>query len=226
MAKILFKASSLTSTSSDLSMEYRFSGSKQNLLPCIFLNAICWISWDCSLILWIILKMCSCWLWNLLFLLISNQQVAYTFTIKFIKLWSFVVHKHMSLMAKVNHLAWFNGPIFQEAYLESTWPLEIPTAYSYRSLWSQLRSCISSIFKIESRGLLIVENDIWGKSWQSFEHNFPQGATECCKAFCASIYIFKKGSEIIMVQWGTNCEDLKKTFLKLQPFHFHNLCWH
>ena len=81
------------------------------------------------------------------------------------------LHKHMSPMAKVNHLAWFNGPIFQEIYLESTLPLEIPTAYSYRSLWSQLRSCISSIFKIESRGLLIVENDIW----QSFEHNFPWG---------------------------------------------------
>ena len=57
----------------------------------------------------------------------------------FIKLWSFVVslcgyapwiHKHMSLMVKVNHLAWFKGPIFQE----STLPLEIPTAYSYRSL--------------------------------------------------------------------------------------------
>ena len=137
----------------------------------IFLNAICWISWGCSLILWIILKMCSCWLWNLLFLLISNQQVEYTFTIKFIKLWSFVVslygyasrvHKHMSLMAKVNHLAWFKRSIFQEAYLKSALPLKIPTAYSYRSLWSQLRSCISSIFKIESRGLLIVENDILG----------------------------------------------------------------
>ena len=128
--------------------------------------------------------MCSCLMWNLLFLLISNQQLAYTFTIKFIKLWSFVVslcgyaarvHKHMSLMTKVNHLAWFKGPIFQEEYLESTLPLEIPTAYSYRRLWSQLRSCISSIFKIESRRLLIVENDIWGKSWQSFEHNFPRG---------------------------------------------------
>ena len=168
MTKILFKASSLTSTSSDLTMEYRrFSGSKQNVLPCIFLNAICWISWGCTLILWIILKMCSCWLWNLLFLLISNQQVAHAFTIKFIKLWSFVVslcgyaprvHKHMSLIAKVNHLAWFKGPIFQEAYLESS----LPTAYSYRSHWSQLRSCISSIFKIESRGLMIVENYIWG----------------------------------------------------------------
>ena len=108
-------------------MKYRrFSGSKQNVLPCIFLNAICWISWGCSLILWIILKMCSCWLWNSLFLLISNQQPAYTFMIKFIKLWSFVmslcgyaprIHKHMSLMAKINHLAWFKGPIFQEAYL-------------------------------------------------------------------------------------------------------------
>ena len=185
MAKILFKASSLTSTSSDLTMEYRFSGSKQNVLPCIFLNAICWISWGCYLILWIILKMCSCWMWNLLFLLISNQQVVYTFTIKFIKLWSFVVslcvyapwvHKHMSLMAKVNHLAWFKGPIFQEAYLESTLPLEIPTAYSYRSLSSQLRSCILSIFKTESRGLLIVKNDIWGKSWQFLKHNFPLNA--------------------------------------------------
>ena len=145
-------------------MEYkRFSGSKQNVLPCIFLNAICWISWDCSLILLIILKMCSCWLWNL-FLLISN------YLIKFIKLWSFVVslcgyapwvHRPMSLMAKVNHLAWFKGPIFQEAYLESTSPLQIPTAYSYRSLWSQLRSCIPSIFKIESGGLQIMKNDIW-----------------------------------------------------------------
>ena len=46
------------------------------------------------------------------------------------------VHKHMSLMAKVNHLAWFKGPIFQEAYLESTLPLEIPTAYSYDCLIS------------------------------------------------------------------------------------------
>ena len=166
MAKILFKASSLTSTSLDLTMEYRrFSGSKQNVLPCIFLNAICWNSWGCSLILWIISKMCSCLMWNLLFLLISNQQLAYTFTIKFIKLWSFVVslcgyapgvHKHMCLMAQVNHLAWFKGPIFQEAYLGSTLSREISTAYSYRSLWSQLRSCISSIFKIESRGLLIV----------------------------------------------------------------------
>ena len=98
-------------------------------------------------------------------------------------------------MAKVNHLAWFKGPIFQEAYLESTLPLEIPTVYSYRSLWLQLRSCISSILKIESRGLLIVENGIWDKSWKSFEHNYPQGATECCKAICATIYIFKKGSE-------------------------------
>ena len=59
--------------------------------------------------------------------------------IKFIKLWSFVVslceyapqvHKHMSLMVEVNHLTWFKGPIFQEAYLKSTLPLEIPTAYS------------------------------------------------------------------------------------------------
>ena len=153
--------------------------------------------------------MCSCLMWNLLFLLISNQQLAYTFTIKFIKLWSFVVsfcgyaprvHKQISLMAKVNHLVWFKGPIFLEAYLESTLPLEIPTAYSYRSLWSQLRSCISSIFKIESRGLIMVENDIWGKSWQSFAHNFPRGATECSRAFYATIYIFKKGSEIIIVQ--------------------------
>ena len=41
MAKILFKASSLTSTSSDWTMEYRrFSGSKQNVLPCIFLNTV------------------------------------------------------------------------------------------------------------------------------------------------------------------------------------------
>ena len=217
-------------------MEYRrFSGSKQNVLPCIFLNAICWISWGCSLILWVILKICSSWMWNLLFLLISNQQLAYTFTIKFIKLWSFVVclcgyaprvHKHMILMAKVNHLAWFKGPIFQEAYLESTLLLEIPTAYSYRSLWSQLRSCISSIFKIESKALLIVENDIWGKSWLSFEHNFPGRATESCRAFCATIYIFKKGSEIIMVQWGINCVKIGIFFLKLQPFHLYNLCWH
>ena len=45
MAKILFKASPLTSTASDLTMEYRrFFGSKQNILPCIFLNAIYWIS--------------------------------------------------------------------------------------------------------------------------------------------------------------------------------------
>ena len=199
MAKILFKASSLTSTCSDLTMEYwRFSGSKQNVLACIFLNAICWISWSCSLILWIILKMYSCWLWNLLFLLISNQQLAYTFTIKFIKLWSFVVslcgyaprvHKHMSLMAKVNHLAWFKGPIFEEAYLESALPLEISTAYSYRSLWSQLRSCISSIFKIESRGLLIVENDIWGRSWQSFEPNFPRGPLNAVGP-CVQPFIF------------------------------------
>ena len=148
--------------------------------------------------------MCNCWLWNLLFLLISNQQVAYTFTIKMIKPSSFVVslcgsapgvHKHMCLTDTFNYLAWFKEPIFQETYLESTLPLEIPTAYSYRSLWSQLRSCISSIFKIESRGLLIVENDIWGKSWQSFEHNFLEKATECCRAFCANIYIFKKGSD-------------------------------
>ena len=169
MAKILFKAS-LTSTSSDLSMEYRrFSGSKQNVLPCIFLKDICWISWGCTLILWIILKKCNCWLWNLLFLLILNQLVAYTFTIAFIKLWGFVVslcgyaprvYKHMSLMAKVNHLVWFKGTIFQAAYLESTVSLEIPTAYSYRNLWSQLRWCMSSIFKIESRGLLIVDNNI------------------------------------------------------------------
>ena len=35
MVQILFKASSLTSTSSGLIMEYRrFSGSKQNVLPC------------------------------------------------------------------------------------------------------------------------------------------------------------------------------------------------
>ena len=208
MAKILFKASSLTSPSSHLTMEYRrFSGSKQNVLSCIFL-AICWISWGCSLILWIILKMCSCWLWNLLFLLISNQQVAYTFTIKFIKLWSFVVslceyapqfHKHMSLMAKVSHLARFKEPIFQGAYLESTLPLEIPTAYSYRSLWSQLRSCISSIFKIESRGLLIVENDIWGNSWQSFEHNFPRGPLNAVGLFLKPSIFLKRALKGILL---------------------------
>ena len=206
MTKILFKASSLTSTSSDLTMEYgRFSDSKQNALPCIFLNAICWNSWGCSLILWIILKMCSCWMWNLLFLLIS-KQVAYTFTIKFIKLWSFLVslcgyvswvYKHMSLMAKVNHLAWFKGPIFQEAYLESTLPLEIPTVYSYRSLWSQLRSYISSIFKIESRGLLIVENDIWGKSWQSFEHNFPRGLLNAVGPFVQPSIFLKRALKLL-----------------------------
>ena len=133
-------------------------------------------------------------MWNLLFLLISNQQVAYTFRIKFIKLWSFVVslsgyarrvHKHMSLMSKVNYLAWFKGPIFQEAYLGSILPLEIPTAYSYRSLLSQLGSYISSIFKIESRGLLIVENYIWGKS---FEHNFPRGPQNAVRPLAQLLY--------------------------------------
>ena len=206
MAKILFK-SSLTSTSSDLTMEYRrFSSSKQNVLPCIFLNAICWISWGCSLFLWIILKMCNCWMWNLLFLLISNQQLAYTFTIKFINLWSFVlslcgyvprIHKPMSLMAKVHHLAWFKGPIFREAYLESTLLIEMPTAYSYGSLWSQLRSCISSIFKIESRGLLIVENDIWGKSWQSFEHNFPKGSLNAVRPFAQPSIFLKRALKLL-----------------------------
>ena len=39
MAKILFKSS--TSTSSDLTMEYRrFSGSKQNVLPCILMFSV------------------------------------------------------------------------------------------------------------------------------------------------------------------------------------------
>ena len=145
--------------------------------------------------------MCSCWLWNLLFLLISNQQVAYTFMIKFIKLWNFVeslwgyaprVHKHISLMAKINHLAWFKGTIFQEAYLESTLPLEIPTTYSYRSLWSQLRSCILSNSKIESRGLLIVGNDIWGKSWQSFEHDFPKGPLNAVGPFAQPSIFLKR----------------------------------
>ena len=144
-------------------------------------------------------------MWNLLFLLISNQQLTYTFTIKFIKLWSFVVslcgyaprvHKHMSLMAKVDHLAWFKGPIFQETYLESTLPLEIPTACSYRSLWSQLRSCISSIFQIESRGLPIVENDIWGKSWQSFEHNFPRGALNAVGPFAQPSIFLKRALKL------------------------------
>ena len=105
----------------------------------------------------------------------------------------------MSLMAKVNHLAWFKGSIFQEAYQESTLPLEIPTAYSYRSLWSQLRSCISSVFKIESRGLLIVENDIWGKSWQSFEHNFLRGPLNAVEPFAQpSIFLKRalKGSSL------------------------------
>ena len=146
-------------------------------------------------------------MWNLLFLLISNQQLAYTFTIKFIKLLSFVVslcgyaprvHKHMALMAKVNHLAWFKGPIFQEAYLESTLPLEIPTTYSYRSLWSQLRSCISSIFKIESRDLLIVENDIWGKSWQSFVYNFPWGPLNAVGPFAQPSIFLKR---ILKLLW-------------------------
>ena len=59
--------------------------------------------------------------------------------IKFIKLYSLVerfgeyaprVYRHMSLMAKVNHLAWFNGPMFHDANLGSTLPLEIPTVYS------------------------------------------------------------------------------------------------
>ena len=234
MAKILFKASSLTSTFSDLTMEYRrFSGSKQNVLPYIFLNAICWNSWGCSLILRIILKMCSCCLWNLLFLLISNQQLAYTFTIKFIKLWSFVVslcgyaprvYKHMSLMTRVTHLVWFKGPIFQEAYLESTLPLEIPTAYSYRSLWSQLRSCISSIFKIESNGQLIVENDIWGKSWQFFEHNFNRGPLNAVGPFAQPSLFLKRLRNYYGAVKNQLCEIKKNSFLKLQPFHLHNLC--
>ena len=218
-------------------MEYRrFSDSKQNVLPCIFLNAICWISWDFSLILWIILKMCSCLMWNLLFLLISNQQLAYTFTIKFIKLWSFVVspcvyaprvHKHTSQMAKVNHFAWFKGPIFQETYLVSTLPLKIPTACSYRSLWSQLRSCISSIFKIESRDLLIVENDIWGKSWQSFEHNFPRGPLNAVGRFAQPSILLKRAQKLLWCSEEPIVWRFKKFFfLKLQPFHLHNLCWH
>ena len=58
---------------------------------------------------------------------------------KFIKLYSLVerffgyaprVHRHMSLMAKVNHLAWFNGLIFHDANLGFTLHLEIPTVYS------------------------------------------------------------------------------------------------
>ena len=133
--------------------------------------------------------------------LLIVEFISFNFKPTFIKLWIFVEPLavctiNMSLMAKVNHLAWFKGPIFQEAYLESTLPLEIPTAYSYRSLCSQLRSCISSIFKIESRGLLIVENDIWRKSWQSFEHHFPRGPLNAVvPSICITIYIFKKGSE-------------------------------
>ena len=178
-------------------------------------------------------------MWNILFLLISNQQVAYTFIIRFIKQWSFVVslcgyaprvHKHMSPMAKVNHLAWFKGPIFQEAYLESILPLEIPTAYSYRSLRSQLRSCILLIFKIESRGLLIVGSDIWGKSWQSFEHNFPRGPLIVVGPFAQPFIFLKralKGSSLWCreqpIEWSF---FFLLFFLKLQPFHLHNLCWH
>ena len=170
-------------------------------------------------------------MWNLLFLLISNQQLAHTFTIKFIKQWSFVmslcgyaprVYKHMSLPAKVSHLVWFKGLIFQVAYLESTLPLEILPAYSHRSLWSQLRSCISSIFKIESRGLLIVENDIWGKSWQSLEHNFPSGALNAVGPFAQPSIFLKR---TLKGHYGAVRSKLI-FFLKLQPFHLHNLCWH
>ena len=158
--------------------------------------------------------------------------------IKFIKLWSFVVslcgyaprvHKHMNLIAKVNHLAWVKGPIFQEAYLDSTLPLEIPTAYSYRSLWSQLRSCISSIFKIESRGLLIVENDILGKSWQSFEHNFPRDPLNAVGPFAQpSIFLKRalKGNSLWCREEPIVLRFKKNFFLKLQPFHLHNLFWH
>ena len=64
---IFLSAVSLTSKLSDSTMEYStFSGSNAKALYFRFLKAIDWISSDCNLILWIMLKMYICWLWSLL----------------------------------------------------------------------------------------------------------------------------------------------------------------
>ena len=65
-----------------------------------------------------------------------------------------------------------------------------------------MRSCISSIFKIETRGVLLVENDIWGKSWQSLEHNFPRVLLNAVGPFAQpSIFLKRalKGSSCVCV---------------------------
>ena len=84
-------------------------------------------------------------------------------------------HESIGTWAWWPKLTTFNGPIFHDANLGSTLPLEIPTVYSLSILWSLLRLSVSFIPKWNSRGFSIAEKDFWGKLWQSFAHNLPNG---------------------------------------------------
>ena len=53
-----------------------------------------------------------------------------------------------------------------------------------------------------------MENDIWGKSWQSFEHNFPRGALNAVEPFAQPSIFLKRA----LVQRGTNCVKIKNVF--------------
>ena len=136
MDKIFLMASSLTSNSSEWIIDIMiFSGSSAKALYFKLFKTEFWIAIDCCFVLWIILKIYSCWLKKLLSVLISNQLTAYTWMIN----WTSVFEdRHLWSINTLAILLDSMGPIFQAAYLGLTFPCEMPTAYSKRSLFFHL----------------------------------------------------------------------------------------
>ena len=59
-----------------------------------------------------------------------------------------------------------------------------------------------------------MENDIWSKSWQSFEHNFPRGPLNAVGPFAQPSIFLKRALKVVHYDAERNqlCEDLKKKF--------------
>ena len=134
--RIFLRAVFRTSRSSDFNIEYStFSGSSAKALYLRFLKATLWIFF--SLLFHPLDHVENVGLLIVKFAVSFNLKPA-----NYIHLHNVLhsmsrssrgraplVHKHINLIAKVNHLAWFSGPIFQAASLGLTLPFEMPRTY-------------------------------------------------------------------------------------------------
>ena len=57
-----------------------------------------------------------------------------------------------------------------------------------------------------------MENDIWGKSWQSFEHNFPRAPLNAVGPSAQPSIFLKRALKLLWCSEETMMRRLKKIF--------------